>query len=357
MKAAQHQKRTPKGSAPSDQLMADDTLIAFTECARTGSMTVAAQKLGTGPSRISKAIARLEQRLQVSLLRRNTRQMTLTPSGQAFYERAIAILEQIQVAESMASWSPTAPKGTVTIAASSHIASNILAPRLNAFLKRYPGVVLQVEVLDDQDQTLLDAPADIKLLTAAAPSDKAVRLAAAPRYLVASAQYCAAEGRPRCPEDLDRHRLLGQTATSWTLAGPVSCALKVKNLLTTNDVGTLQAAAKAGLGIALVSPIGLADEIAAGTVERVLPAFQGPPEVFWAVAHSARLPAVELALSYVKGIFAAMDASWCDLPGDEAFADGMRRNPATPCRAGARRASYRARRAERRRTAPGAHSG
>ena len=271
-------------------------------------MTAAAQKLGTRPGSVSKVIARLERRLQVSLLRRNTRQMTLTPSGQAFYEKAIGILEQIQFAESMASWSPARPKGTVTIAAPNHVASCILAPHLAAFLKRYPGIVLRVEVLDDHDQSLLDDSVDIKLLTASVPPENAVRLALARRYLLASAEYCAAEGYPRHPNDLNHHSLLGQTGSCWNLVGPVPCALKVKNLLTTTDVVILQAAVKAGLGIALVSSIGLADEIAAGTIERVLPAFQGPPEAFWAVTRSACLPAVELALSYVKGIFATMDS-------------------------------------------------
>ncbi len=323
MRTAQRQKRTRKGSTPLDHLMSYDALIAFTECARTGSMTAAAQKLGARPSHVSKAIARLEQRLQASLLRRNTRQMTLTPSGQAFYEKAIAILEQIQFAEHMASWSPAAPKGTVTMAAPIHVAADILAPHLAAFLKRYPGISLRVEVFNDQDQNLLDAAADIKLLTDAAPAENAVRLARAPRYLLASAQYCAAKARPRHPKDLDHHSLLAQTGTCSTLDGPFPYALRVKNRLTTNDIGTLHAAIKAGLGIALVSPMGLADEIAAGTVERLLPAFQGSPDAFWAVTRAAGLPAVELVLGFVKGIFATLESSWRDLPGEKVFAGGM----------------------------------
>ena len=214
MRAPRRPKQTRLGSAPSDRILLD-SLTVFTECARAKSMTAAAQKLGTRPGYVSKVIARLERRLQVSLLRRNTRQMTLTPSGQAFYEKAIGILEQIQFAESMASWSPARPKGTVTIAAPNHVASSILAPHLAAFLKRYPGIVLRVEVLDDHDQSLLDNSADIKLLTASVPPENAVRLALARRYLLASAQYCAAEGYPRHPNDLNHHSLLGQTGSCW----------------------------------------------------------------------------------------------------------------------------------------------
>jgi DNA-binding transcriptional LysR family regulator len=133
------------------------------------------------------------------------------------------------------------------------------------------------------------------------------------------------------------------------LEGPAPCALKVKEVMSTNDVATLQAAVKSGLGIALVSPIGLAAEIAAGTIERLLPGYQGPTEAFWAVTRSAWPPAVELFLDYVRDIFARMETYCRDITGEKAFTEGLRRGPVSPCRARAWRARYRAR---RRRTAP-----
>ena len=339
MRVTRKRKRKPASLFPAG--LASDTLVAFTEYARTGSMTVAAQKLGVGPKHISISIAQLERRLKATLVHRDTRRMTLTPSGHAFYERAITILEQIQLAESIASWSSVVRRGTVTVAASSHVAEAILAPLINVFVKRYPGIVLRVDVFDDHDKSLLTAPADIKIWTASMRPENGVRLALAPRYLLASARYCDAEGRPRNLQELACHSLLRQIGICCNIEGPVNCSLKVKEVMSTNDVATLQAAIKSGLGIALVSPIGLADEIAAKTVEWLLPAFQGAPEAFWAITRPARPPAVELVLDYVKDLFATKESSCRKAMGEKAFTDVTLRRQATPCRARIWRARYR----------------
>lgn len=75
------------------------SLNAFVQAAEMRSFTAAGKKLGISSSAISKAVARLEDRLGVRLFHRSTRTVTLTPEGALFLERCRRIFSEVEAAE------------------------------------------------------------------------------------------------------------------------------------------------------------------------------------------------------------------------------------------------------------------
>ena len=75
------------------------SLNVFVQAAKARSFTVAGRQLGVSSSAISKAVARMEERLGVRLFHRSTRSITLTAEGALFLERCRRIFSEIEAAE------------------------------------------------------------------------------------------------------------------------------------------------------------------------------------------------------------------------------------------------------------------
>ena len=97
---------------------------------------------------IKKEIKQLEARLGVRLLARTTRQVTPTVDGAAYYERCIAILADVEEAETQFTLATRAPEGRVRIDLSAGMCRNVLLPALPDFTARYPQIRLEISVSD-----------------------------------------------------------------------------------------------------------------------------------------------------------------------------------------------------------------
>ena len=90
-------------------------MTAFVASVKSGSFTAAAKQLGLTRSTIGKRIARLEARLNVRLLQRNTRNLAPTDEGRLFYERCTAVLEELENAEQCLAQRSIEPQGRLKI--------------------------------------------------------------------------------------------------------------------------------------------------------------------------------------------------------------------------------------------------
>jgi DNA-binding transcriptional LysR family regulator len=189
-----------------DQLMA---LGAFVRVIETGSFSIAARSLGVGQPALSKAIARLEERLAVRLLLRSTHGLRPTDVGEAFYEQAKRVIVEVEQAEHMVRDASTRQSGRVRVSVDATFARVHLMPVLKGFLDKYPDLELDV-VLDDRNADLLEEGIDVGLRTGTLEISNmpARNLAAAPRYVVGSSAYFERAGIPCTPSDLIGHQFI-----------------------------------------------------------------------------------------------------------------------------------------------------
>src|SRR5690349_16069815 len=177
------------------------SLNAFVQAADARSFTAAGRQLAVSSSAIGKAIARLEERLGARLFHRSTRTITLTPEGAMFLERCRRILGEIEAAETELAQSYGAPRGRLRI--SLPIINVLMMPALNAFMRAYPEVQLDLD-FSDQLVDVIDGGFDA-VIRAGEVTDSRLMSRVLGEFrlkLVASPDYLARKGIPKTPRDL-----------------------------------------------------------------------------------------------------------------------------------------------------------
>src|SRR5688572_4466932 len=115
-------------------------LRVFERVAALNGFSAAAAALGMPKSSCSRAVARLEGALGIRLVQRTTRNISLTPAGQALFERSRAALAGLDDAVALTAGLAASPRGTLAISAGIGFGVNVLAAQLPGFLERYPDV-------------------------------------------------------------------------------------------------------------------------------------------------------------------------------------------------------------------------
>ncbi|MEL7343595.1 MAG: LysR family transcriptional regulator [Pseudomonadota bacterium] len=184
-----------------------DGIDIFTEVVDAQSFSRAARRLGMPTSTVSAKIARLEARLETTLLRRTTRQIDVTPAGKAYYDRCVAALAELSAAEQELSVQSTVPTGSLRITAPADLAQFKLVPVIEAFLDRFAGTRVDLRVSNAQTDLLTDG---IDLAVRAARFADSSLIAT--KYihsrvgLWASSGYLETHGKPETVEDVLNHQ-------------------------------------------------------------------------------------------------------------------------------------------------------
>ncbi|WP_333628159.1 LysR family transcriptional regulator, partial [Stenotrophomonas cyclobalanopsidis] len=113
-------------------------LRALRAIVEAGSFTAAAERLGTTHSAMSRQLRQLEEHLQVRLLDRNSRRLSLTEAGRDYYREAVALLDRLEAADDRARAGQAEPSGRLRISVPQVVASQELPHWLPGFLARYP---------------------------------------------------------------------------------------------------------------------------------------------------------------------------------------------------------------------------
>jgi len=272
---------------------------AFLAAVEEGSFSRAATKLGLTPSGVSKLVARLEEKLDVRLFHRTTRQMQLTDIGTFYLDRARRIFDDVRALEDEIERSTDEPRGLLRVTAPAVLGHHRVLPAVISFRKAFPEVKVDLLFVDHLVD-IVDERIDVAVRMTASPplSYVAKKLGDDRRRLCASRDYLARRGRPARPSDLQKHDCLvfitEGAPVSWKLrseAGkPVS--VRVCGPLQANNTLSLRQAALAGLGIADLPSYLVADDVRAGRLEPVLEDFVAPERAVYALyAAGASLPA------------------------------------------------------------------
>jgi len=255
---------------------------AFIKAVDLGSFAAAAEALQASPQWVGKCVRALEQHLGVRLLHRTTRRQSLTDIGRTYYERARAILAEVEAADSLAAETLATPRGRIRVNAPVTFGIHALAPRLPAYLKAHPEVTVEL-TLGNRVVDLVDEGFDAVFRVGALPDSGLVARALAPYQLVlcAAPAYLKSRGAPKVPMDLVEHECLVFSHTSlrthWEFEGSSGrVRVPIKGRLMIDSGEALLAAAKAGLGL-MLQPIELVHaELAAGRLVRVLTKYKVP---------------------------------------------------------------------------------
>jgi DNA-binding transcriptional LysR family regulator len=235
-----------------------EELQAFAGVVASGSITGAADRLGQTVSGISRALGRLEKKLDTTLLRRTTRRLELTEEGRAFLAHTQAILASIDAAEEQMALRRATPSGRLRVNAATPFMLHAIVPLVPAFRLAYPQVALELDT-DELNIDLLERRTDVAIRIGPLRDSTlhARPLTVSRLRVLASPAYLAAHGRPRNVAALAGHALLGftqpESLNRWPLRGPQGDGLAIVPALTASSGETLRQLALQGVGIVCLS--------------------------------------------------------------------------------------------------------
>src|SRR5712692_6990909 len=201
------------------------SMRAFAKVMQHGSFAAAARELRLSRSAVSKYVIELEQELGSQLLVRTTRSASPTENGQAYYERCIAILADLDEADRAVARLQSEPRGLLRVNAPMSFGTLHLGRAVADFMEKYPDLQVQL-VLSDQQIDPVQEGFDVTLRIADLPSSSLIarKIAPAHRVICASPSYLEQHGTPQHPDELRDHTCLtyGHLATGsqWKLTGP-----------------------------------------------------------------------------------------------------------------------------------------
>ena len=236
----------------------------------------------------------LESHLGVRLLNRTTRRLSLTESGQTFYERCVQLLADLDEAEEAVTAAAVVPRGTLRMTASISFGAGYLAPAIAEFQQRHPQLRFDIE-LSDRAVDLVDERIDLAIRIGDIRSQSLIgrRIGTAQMVCCASPAYLARHGTPRTPADLAGHACLTYEYSSdgnlWRFSNAAgeSHDVKVTGPAHSNNGAMLAALAVAGVGVTLEPDFILATDVRAGRLVRVLRDY-APPTIIINAAYPSR---------------------------------------------------------------------
>lgn len=291
-------------------------LYYFVKVVEHGGFSQAGTALGIPKSKLSRRVADLEQKLNVSLIYRSTRQFHVTDIGQVFYQQCKNVVEEADIAHELICSVQTHPKGTIKLSCPVTLLQVYLQDLLIDFMEKYPDIDVQILAVN-RPVDVISEGLDLALRVRSLPLDDSGMmmkvLGYSQRILVANPSVFREKGAPSTPEQLVDYPILANTEHSqrYTLylknSDDLSVTVHVTPKLATTDILTLYRAAVRGLGIARLPKGVVEQELKSGELVEVLPQWQFLEDIIHAVYPSRKglLPAVQLFLTYLAENMAA----------------------------------------------------
>jgi DNA-binding transcriptional LysR family regulator len=267
-------------------------MAMFVRVVQAGSFSAAARELAVPKSTLSRKVSELETSLGARLLQRTTRKLGLTDAGRTYYDQAARIVTLAQEAEQAVGRLQAAPRGLLRVSAP--LSFGMLGPIVSAYLLAHLEVELEM-VCSERAVDLVEEGFDVAIRAGHAPDSTLVARAIGTlkRVLVAEPNYCEKHGTPKVPADLANHAAIsfgaGASPNTWALeAGGKRVEVQVKPRLAVNDFEIMRAAARAGVGIAWLPEFMCAEDIRAGRLRHVVPAWCSAEVPLFALYPTAR---------------------------------------------------------------------
>lgn len=284
-------------------------MLVFASVVEQGSLTAAATQLGISRSMVSQHLKRLESRCQQTLLKRTTRTLSLTQTGQEFYYYCAELLLLAKQADASLLPDDTQLQGNLTIAAPVALGEHLLAPILADFHQHHPLLNLTLLFEDDGHDWLKH---HIDIAIEVVQPDKSqwvtVELAKEQNLLVASPSYIRRYGNPLHPDSLPHHRWLMQgshrrpSSHQFYHRDGNLFLLQLTPTISCNTLEAILTLAKAGLGLAILPDYLLSTAIHQGALVPLLPNYRLQHNTVYAVHgyHHTMPPKIRLILTFLQ---------------------------------------------------------
>ncbi|ALN81081.1 LysR family transcriptional regulator [Lysobacter antibioticus] len=291
-----------------------EALRLFTRIVELGSFTRAAGVLDLPKATATHAIKELEASLGVRLLERTTRQVRPTLDGQAYYERCVHVLAELDDADSALRSVASNPRGTLRLDLHGSHATGIILPRIDEFRARYPHIDLAISS-GDRLVDLVREGVDC-VVRAGNPRDSSLvakRLALMPEATCASPDYLAYFGTPKHPDELSAHQSVGFFSSNRDVRYPFEFIVDgelrevaLNSWISVNEAECYVAAALRGCGLIQLPRHHIEPHLRDGRLVEVLSDYRSPgvPVSVLYPQHRQLSPRVRVFVDWVSVLFA-----------------------------------------------------
>jgi DNA-binding transcriptional LysR family regulator len=295
-------------------------LRLFVRVVDLGSFSKAAADLGIGQPSATKQVAQMEKQLGARLLHRSTHGVTPTEIGTAYYEKCKLIVHHVDEADSVATLLQSQVQGGLRISTSVAFGRRVLAPLVMRFMEMNPK--LQVELMvEDRYVNLVEQGVDVAIrMGKLADSTLGARfLGRNPWAVFAAPEYLQRRGTPASPAELAEHDALIYTTVQadarWQFTGVDGelVTVPVKGFLRSNNLSTLLAAARRGMGVAILPWYVAETSVRTGALQPLLAGWSLPEQEIHAVYPSPNLVPAKVSrfVGWLEGRFG--ESWWEDL--------------------------------------------
>ena len=267
----------------------------FVKVVQAGSFNQAAKQLDMPNSTVSAKISALEKRLGVTLLHRTTRKLQITEAGQAFFNRSLHAIQELQGAEAEVTSNQGEPQGTLRITAPAALGSSLLPDVIAKCFKKYPKLHIEL-IFADRVVDMISESVDLAIRAGELSDSGLVAKKLGVGYFApfASATYLKSNGTPAHPKDLRNHTCLQFSPLGkekWELVNKSRSKLTIplSGHLIADDLNIIKDLVLAGEGIALLPTFICELETKKNRLVRILPewrsdvrpiSFVYPPQKF-----------------------------------------------------------------------------
>jgi len=292
------------------------SMMVFAQIVEQGSLSAAAKHIGLSRAVVSYHLKKLEAQLEIKLLNRTTRSLSLTQAGDQYYQRCRIIAQQASAANQQVENYKNEPVGLLKITCPVNVGLQTIVPALNEFRQLYPKIELDV-MLTDEVVNIIKEGIDLAIRGAPLPDSglQASKLATLPTCLCGSPSYLNQYGRPKKPADLSQHNWVIYKLASGALElmkGTRSYSVAISGTISTNNAAARTAFVEGGHGLGRIPVYDAWPKIKAGSLERILDDYQFKAIDVYGVfpPGTANTKKLRLLLNYLKEYFSRQSNSF-----------------------------------------------
>jgi LysR family transcriptional regulator for bpeEF and oprC len=286
----------------------------FTRVVESRSFVKAAESLQLAAPQVSRTVQALEAHLGARLLNRTTRSISVTDDGEAYYQRSIRVLAEVDEMEAELTHAKLNPKGRLKVNLPALVAKMVIIPALPDFFERYPDIEIEMG-LSDRQVDIVEEGVDCVLRTGELEDSGLVarRIGNMRRITCASPAYLEKYGEPKTIEDLHNHIGVNYVSSNtgrvrgwdYVVDGVVE-TIDMHGLIAVNDVDAYVSCGLHGLGLLKTAIFPIAQYLETGELREVLTDYCSPPRAISIMyARNRHLPRkVRVFADWVAEVFA-----------------------------------------------------
>ncbi|WP_370977931.1 LysR family transcriptional regulator [Agaribacterium sp. ZY112] len=257
-----------------------DQIKTFIAVYRSGSFAAVAQSMDVATSSVSRTIANLEEKLQVRLFQRSTRQLSATEAGEQYFQKVEALVEELDRVHHELNTESSEPSGRLRVTASVSFGQKRIAPLLNSFHASYPKVDIELH-LSDSRVDLIEDQFDVAIRHGQLEDSSfiAKKLLDVRYLLVASPNYLRAHPALLSPSDISQHTQVSfpcvKFSKEWLFRKDGKTqAVSIDPALTVSTALVIKECVKGSMGIAVLADWTVKEELNNGELMQLLPEWQ-----------------------------------------------------------------------------------